>query len=83
MSFSVCLSPVMDPHSLICFLFMQSLTALSATRIEIPQAGLCPVNGCSDPVLARSAVSFPAMPLCPGTHISYTTLPLISLSVPS
>jgi hypothetical protein len=37
------------------------------------------VNGCSDPVLASwSAVSFPAVPSCPGTHISSTLLCLAS-----
>jgi hypothetical protein len=29
------------------------------------------MNGCSDPVLANwSAVSFPTIPSCPGTHCS-------------
>jgi hypothetical protein len=33
------------------------------------------VNGCSDPILAsRSAVSLPAIPSWPGTHISWTLL---------
>jgi hypothetical protein len=37
------------------------------------------VNGCSDPVLAsRTAVSFPAIPSWPGTHISWTLLCLAS-----
>jgi hypothetical protein len=37
------------------------------------------VNGCSDPVLAsRSAVSLPAIPSWPGTHIIWTLLCLAS-----
>jgi hypothetical protein len=33
------------------------------------------MNGCSAPTLASwSAVSFPAIPSCPGTHISCTLL---------
>jgi hypothetical protein len=39
------------------------------------------VKGCSDTVLAsRSAVSFPAIPSWPGTHISWTLLCLASIS---
>jgi hypothetical protein len=37
------------------------------------------VNGCSDPVFTRwYAVSFPAMPSCPGTHTSWTLFCLAS-----
>jgi hypothetical protein len=55
-----CLSPVLDSHCFMWFLFVQSLTAFLATQTEMPQAGSGPVNGCSDPVLAsRSAISLP------------------------
>jgi hypothetical protein len=43
-------------------MFVQSLAALLATAIEMPQAGSGPVNGGSDPVLVnKSAVSYPAI----------------------
>jgi hypothetical protein len=42
-----------------------------ATLNEMPLSGSGAGNGYSDPVLARwSADSFPAMPSCPGTHVS-------------
>jgi hypothetical protein len=65
-------SPVVDSQYSLYFLLVQSLTAFLATPTEIPQTGSGPMNGRSDPVLANwSAVSFPTMPSCPGTHISY------------
>jgi hypothetical protein len=42
-----CLSPVVDSHCFLWFLFIRSLTALLATPIEMPQAGSGPVNRCS------------------------------------
>jgi hypothetical protein len=79
MSPFACLSPVMDSHCFVWFLFIQSLIALLTAPIKMPQADWCPVNRCSDPVLAsRSAVSFPAVPSLPGTHISWTLLYLAS-----
>jgi hypothetical protein len=45
-----------------------------AIPTEIPQAGSGPMNGCSDPIFANwSGISFPTMPACPGTHISWTS----------
>jgi hypothetical protein len=56
-SSSSCLGSVMDFHCFMWFLFVQYLTSLLATPIEMPQAGSGPVNGCWDPVLAsRSAL---------------------------
>jgi hypothetical protein len=73
MSPLACLSPITDSQYFLWFLLVQSLTAFLATPIEMPQAGSGLVNGCSDPVLANwSAVSFPTIPSCPGTHISWT-----------
>jgi hypothetical protein len=70
-----CLSPVMDSQGFLWFLFVQSLTALLATPIEMPQAGSGPTNRCSDSVLANwSAISLPTVPSWPGTHISWTLL---------
>jgi hypothetical protein len=70
-----CLSPVRDSQYSWCFLLIQSLTALLATPLEIPQAGSGPMSGWSDPVFANwSAISLPAIPSCPGTHISWTLL---------
>jgi hypothetical protein len=69
------LSPIMDSQYFLWFLFVQSLTAFLANPTEMPQAGLGPVNWCSDPVLASwSTVSFPTIPSCPGTHISWTQI---------
>jgi hypothetical protein len=46
------LSPVVNSHCFLCFLFVQSLTAFLAAPIEMPQAGSGPMSGFSDPVLA-------------------------------
>ena len=52
-------------------LFFQSLIIPLATFLDIPSAGLGTVSGCEEPFLASwSAVSFPSIPMCPGTHIS-------------
>jgi hypothetical protein len=43
---------------------------------------LGPVNGCSEPVLASwSAISFPTIPWCPGTHISFEVIWCLSSAV--
>jgi hypothetical protein len=74
-----CWSPVMDSHCFLWFLFVQSVATFLATPVEMPQAGLGPVNGCSDPVLAGwFAISLSKIPSWLGTHISWTLLCLAS-----
>jgi hypothetical protein len=41
----------------------------------MPKAGSGPISGCEEPCLANwSAISFPSIPMCPGTHTSWVLL---------
>ena len=63
------------PSSLLCRLSIHSATSVFTWQPATPAAGSDPWSGVPDPLLANSsAVSLPAMPSCPGTHINITLL---------
>jgi len=58
-----------------CFLLVHSLITPLAACAHIPSAGTHPISGCEEPCLANtSAMSFPSIPMCPGTHTSWILL---------
>jgi hypothetical protein len=64
-----------------CFLLVHSLITLLAACAHIPSAGTHPISGCVEPCLANSsAMSFPSIPMCPGTHISWILLCSVSFT---
>jgi hypothetical protein len=75
-----CLCPWMDCQYSVCFLFVHPLITSLAILVDMPRAGSGPINGHEEPYLASwSAISFPSIPICPGTYISWTLLCSASL----
>lgn len=55
-----------------CFLLVHSLITPLTACADIPSAGTHPVSGCEEPCLANSsAMSFPSISMCAGTHTSW------------
>jgi hypothetical protein len=53
----------------LCSLHIQSLITSLASFAAIPSAVSGPVSGCEEHCLVNwSAISFPSIPICPGTH---------------
>ena len=64
----------MDCQYSSCYLLVQPLVTSLATSYVL-KAGLGPASGCEEPCLADlSVVSFPSIPMCPGTHTSWILL---------
>jgi len=63
----------MDFQCSSCFLLIKSLITILATFAAMPIAGSGPVSGSEELHLAdSSAISFPSIPMCPGTDVSFT-----------
>jgi len=66
-----CLGSHMDCQHFSCFLFIRYLITPLATFTDIPSADSGPINGCEGPSVANcSALLFPSIPKCSGTHTS-------------
>ena len=64
-----------------CFLLAHSLITPLAACADIPSAGTHPISGCEEPCLANSsAMLFPSIPMCPGTHTSWILLCSVSFT---
>jgi len=73
------LSPQIDCHYSLYFLLIQSPITSLTNFADMKRAASGPMSGSHKPSLANwSAVSFPSIPMCPGTHISW--IPLCSAS---
>ena len=67
--------PCMNCQYSSCVLLVQSLITPLVTFADIPSAGSGPVSGCQYPCLTdSSAISFPSIPMCPGTFTSWILL---------
>ena len=65
-----CLCPHLDCWCTSRFLLVQSLITPLATFADIPSTA--PIRGCVEPCPANSsAISFPSISTCPGTHTSW------------
>ena len=74
-----CLCPCIDCRCSAPFLLVRSLITPLATFADIRSAG--PVRGCAEPCLANSsAISFPSISACPGTHTSWILLCSVSFT---
>ena len=70
-----CLCSCMDYQYSLCFLLVQPMVTPLATFTEVPRLGSVQVSACEKPCLANwPAVSFLAIPICPGTHTSWILL---------
>jgi hypothetical protein len=64
-----CFCPRMDCQYSVCFLFVHHLINSLPAFADMPRTGSGPINGREEPCLASwSAISFPSIPICPGTH---------------
>ena len=64
-----------------CFLPVQSMITPLATFADMSSPGLGPISGCEEPCLANSsAISFPPVSMCPGTHPNWILLCTVSFT---